>query len=204
MTDAPALVPPTPPGFVARPFVRTWRVPQSRRAVWDWLNDPATFTDGQLPPYRVEFVAPDGSPGGFEAGTVTAHHGPGLLAAGVLGEQVPPGPGRTAYRDLRYAYGSYVGSLRLARPTRLQFWVERDGDDACTVRVRFDADVAWAFAPVWDAAMSVFWRGFGGALTQQVAARAEGAPPTRWRRPGALALAGGALAAGVALAVRRR
>ncbi|MEM0963174.1 MAG: hypothetical protein AAGK21_11640, partial [Bacteroidota bacterium] len=81
--------PPIPPGFTAHSVTRIWQVPHPVDAVWDWLNDPATFVDGQLPPYRVEFVDANGR-AGFEAGVHTAHHGPGLLAAGVLGEQRPP------------------------------------------------------------------------------------------------------------------
>ncbi len=197
------LAPSAPPGFVARPFRQTWRVGHDRGAVWAWLNRPATFTDGQVPPWRVEFVRPDGSPGGFEPGTWTAHHGPGMLFAGVLGESVEPAPGVTAYRDLRYGYGSYAGSLRLARPTRLQFWSDDAGEGACTVTVQLDADVARWLAPVWDRAMAVFWSGFGRALETQTAQRLAGAPAVRWRLRPTAALAGLALATGVALGARR-
>ena len=37
--------------------------------VWAWLNDPATLVEGQLWPYRVEFVD-----GGFEPGVLNVHH----------------------------------------------------------------------------------------------------------------------------------
>ena len=198
-----ALGPAPPPGFVARPFRRSWRVGHGRGAVWAWLNRPATFADGQVPPWRVEFVAPDGTPGGFETGTWTAHHGPGTLFAGVLGEVVGPAPGVTAYRDLRYGYGSYAGSLRLARPTRLQFWADDAGPDACAVTVQLDADVARWLAPAWDRAMGAFWSGFGRALDVQVAAQLGGAPAAGWRRGPTAALAGLALAAGLALGARR-
>ena len=88
-----SLAPSPPPGFVARSHRQSWRVPHARADVWAWLNRPATFTDGQVPPWRVEFVAPDGRAGGFETGTWTAHHGPGLLFAGRLAEVVGPAPG---------------------------------------------------------------------------------------------------------------
>lgn len=40
------------------------------------------------------------------------------------------------FRDLRYFYGSYAISRRLARPTRLRFWPkERDGTTLVTVRL---------------------------------------------------------------------
>ncbi|MEM1057383.1 MAG: hypothetical protein AAGI52_17840 [Bacteroidota bacterium] len=197
------LAPSPPPGFRAHSYRRSWRVPQSREAVWAWLNDPATFTEGQVPPFRVEFVGPDGSAGGFREGVFTAHHGPGMLFAGVLGEQTDPAPGRTAYRDLRYTYGSYALSLRLARPTRLQFWADAIGDDATEVRVQLDADVTTAFVPVWAGAMRVFWGGFGRALDEQVGARLEGALPERWRLRPTLVLAGAALGVGLKLGLRR-
>ena len=155
--DLPApLAPDAPPGFRAHAFARTYRVGHPREAVWAWLCDPATFVDGQVPPYRVEFIAPDGTPdgtrggtrGGFREGVFTAHHGPGILFAGVLGEHVPPASGVTAYRDLRYGYGSYALSLRLARPTRLQFWADARGLHETEVRVQLDADVREAFVPV--------------------------------------------------------
>ena len=201
--ETPPVHPATPTGFVSSPTERRWHVPHARADVWAWLNDPATFTDGQLPPYRVEFVAPDGRGGGMAPGVWTAHHGPGLLAAGVLGDVVPPAPGRTAYRDLVYAYGSYAGSLRFARPTRLQFWVDETGGGT-TVRLRFDADVSRAWEPVWIAAMAVFWSGFGSALTRQVALRKGGAPASRWRRRPTLAAAGAALGVGLIASLRRR
>lgn len=196
--------PNTPDGFVSSTFFREWQIPHSREAVWAWLNDPATFIDGQLPPYRVEFVAPGGIEGGFAPGVWTAHHGPGLLAAGVLGDMVPPRPGQTAYRDLEYAYGSYAGSLRIARPTRLQFWCDAETSNACVVRVQFDAEVSRALEPLWRGAMGLFWSGFGSALEDQVAVRLEGAPASRWRRGPALAAAAVALGAGFMVSVRRR
>ena len=195
------LAPAAPRGFRAHAFARAYRVGHPREAVWDWLCDPATFVDGQVPPFRVEFVAPDGTPGGFREGTFTAHHGPGILFAGVLGEHVPPASGVTAYRDLRYGYGSYALSLRLARPTRLQFWADARGLHETEVRVQLDADVREALVPLWDRAMRVFWAGFGTALERQVGARAAGAPPSLWRRRPVLALAGVAAAAGLALGI---
>lgn len=196
----PAL--PTPPGFRRHAYERAWTVPQPRGAVWGWLNSPATFTEGQVPPYRVEFLTAEGG-AEFAPGTLNAHHGPGILFAGVIGKVVAPAPGVTAYRDLAYGYGSYALSLRLARPTRLQFWADDAGPGRTTVRVRLDADVAGRFVPVWDAAMRVFWGGFGTALDRQVALRAGRAAPTRWRLRPTAALAGLGLAAGLALGARR-
>ncbi len=202
--EAPLLAPAPPPGFRAHSFARTYHVPHPREAVWRWLSDPATFVDGQVPPFRVEFVpAREGGPDGFASGVFTAHHGPGMLFAGVLGEQTPPAPGQTAYRDLQYGYGSYALSLRLARPTRLQFWADARGPHATEVTVQLDADIRATFVPVWDCAMRTFWAGFGTALDRQVAARELGAPSSRWRQRPVLALAGATLAAGLALGLRR-
>jgi hypothetical protein len=69
--------------------------------------------------------------------------------------------------------------------------------------VQLDADVRAALVPLWDRAMRVFWAGFGTALDRQVAARTSGAPAARWRQRPVLALAGAALAGGLALGLRR-
>lgn len=101
-----------PEGFVEHAYQKTFLMGHPVGRVWAWLNDPATFVDGQVRPYRVEFVD-----GGFEPGVLNVHHGPFLNAAGAIGEVRGPGE-RPAYRDLKYFYGSYALSLRLARPTR--------------------------------------------------------------------------------------
>lgn len=107
-----------PEGFVGHAYQKTFFVDHPIERVWPWLNDPATFVDGQVWPFRVEFVN-----GGFEPGVLNVHHGPFLNAAGVVGEVRGPGD-EPAYRELKYFYGSYALSPRLARPTRLQFWTE--------------------------------------------------------------------------------
>jgi hypothetical protein len=76
-----------PEGLVDHAFEKTFFVGRPIGRVWAWLNDPATFVDGQVWPYRVEFVD-----GGFEPGVLNVHHGPFLNAAGVIGE-VPEVPG---------------------------------------------------------------------------------------------------------------
>ena len=108
-----------PSGFVSHAYRSSFVVPVGVERVWEWLNDPATFTEGQVWPFRVEFVD-----GGFEPGVLNVHHGPFLNVAGVIGEVRDPRPGIPAYRDLKYFYGSYALSPRLVRPTRLQFWAE--------------------------------------------------------------------------------
>ena len=154
---ADLLDPPLPPGFARAAFERSWDLRGSRAAVWDWLSDPATFTEGQVPPYRVEFLPlADGRPGGLVEGCLNVHHGPLLSVHGVMGEQRPP-----AYRDLRYAYGSYVLSLRLVRPQRLEFWLDEGEGGGTRLRVRLEAQVRAGFAPLWQRLCGAFWWSFG-------------------------------------------
>jgi hypothetical protein len=44
-------------------YRRSFATPFVVERVWEWLNDPATFAEGQVWPFRVEFVD-----GGFEPG----------------------------------------------------------------------------------------------------------------------------------------
>ena len=157
-----------PEGFVTHVYRKTFTVPHPRGRVWAWLNDPATFVEGQVWPFRVEFVD-----GGFEPGVLNVHHGPLMNFAGVIGEVRDPEPGVTAYRDLKYLYGSYALSPRLARPTRLQFWagsvgvgVAGDAADSSgagggtTVTLQLDSLVRGGFVRMWDLAQRVFWSRF--------------------------------------------
>ena len=128
-------------------------------AVWGWLNDPATFVDGQVWPYRVEFVSPDPNvPPGFHVGVLNTHHGPGLNFAGVITDVRP-----MAYRDLQYFYGSYAISPRLIRPTRLQFWTESadaSSGEGTHVRLQIDSFVHRSWASRWTWLQQRFWKRF--------------------------------------------
>ena len=136
-------------------------LPRSLPDCWRWLNDPATFVDGQIWPYRVEFVSPDPAvPPGFHVGVLNTHHGPGLNFAGVMTAVEP-----MAYRDLRYFYGSYAISPRLIRPTRLQFWTEAvagdlAGPDQTAVRLQIDSFVHRRWAGRWSWLQDRFWKRF--------------------------------------------
>ena len=143
-----------PEGFVEHAVQREWFVGHPVGRVWAWLNDPATFVEGQVWPYRVEFVD-----GGFEPGVLNVHHGPFLNAAGAIGEVRGPGENAPAYRDLKYFYGSYAISPRLARPTRLQFWAE-ERDGGTVVTLRFEALVRRPFAGLWGLSQRIFWSRF--------------------------------------------
>jgi len=147
-----------PEGFVLYPFRKSFVAPFGVEAVWRWLNDPATFVESQVWPFRVEFVD-----GGFEPGVLNVHHGPGLNAAGVIGEVRKPAPenGGVGFRDLKYFYGSYAVSPRLFRPTRLRFWAEASPDGAGTlVTLRLDALVRGPFAGIWGFSQRAFWARF--------------------------------------------
>lgn len=169
MSTDPLLVAPSPPlpppGFVHSVTEFRWEIDAPREPVWAWLCDPATFVDGQVWPYRVEFLDDDEGPGGFRTGCYNAHLGPGMCFAGVLGE-IRDGE----YRDLQYSYGSYALSHRLFRPTRLQFWAE-DGDRGGTVlRCRIDAHVRRRAEGLWRRAVGVFFGRFGRWCEQAVTA----------------------------------
>lgn len=143
-----------PAGFVPHVYQRTFRASHPVDRVWGWLNDPATFVEGQVWPFRVEFVN-----GGFEPGVLNVHHGPFMSFAGAIGEVKGPGEGGPAYRDLKYFYGSYAISPRFVRPTRLQFWVE-ETNDGTEVTLQVDSLVLRRFAQPWDLLQRVFWSRF--------------------------------------------
>lgn len=185
MTDATEVPTGAPAGFVPHTFRHAFTVAHPRERVWRWLNDPATFVDSQVWPWRVEVLdhtsaASSAEPGaadvhqhrsaGFEPGLLNVHHGPFMVFAGVIGEIRP-----LEYRDLRYCYGSYAGSLRLARPTRLQFWVDAR-PEGTRVTLQVDALIRpWLSGPS-NAVQSVFWRRF--ARWMDTSLRREGGDVT--------------------------
>lgn len=169
---APAPAEP-PPGFVHDVYVREWTIERPRSEVWAWLCDPATFTDGQIPPFRVEFLTNAAGQTGFHAGVYNAHVGPLMSFSGVLGEIE-----HERYRDLQYFYGSYAVSHALFRPTRLQFWLDdvqhTAGGSATVLRLQLDTFVRHSAVAAWGKLMGLFWRRFGSW--------AERAIPNNWLR----------------------
>ncbi len=146
-----------PPGFVRNVYEHRWEIGRPRSAVWSWLCDPATFVDGQIPPFRVEFLTNPAGASGFAEGVYNAHVGPFMSFSGVLGRIEPE-----RYRDLQYFYGSYAISHALFRPTRLQFWVDDGAAEGTTVmRLQLDTDVRRRAERTWVKAMGMFWRRFG-------------------------------------------
>ena len=156
-----------PSGFVPHAYRCSFAVPFGVERVWRWLNDPATFVEGQIWPFRVEFLD-----GGFEPGVLNIHHGPFLNVAGVIGEVRDPRPGILAYRDLKYFYGSYAISPRLVRPTRLQFWAEAGnaevGDTPITLQL--DSLVRRPFVPLWERSQRIFWSKFPVWIEKELSA----------------------------------
>ncbi len=155
---------PRPPGFVAHRFENNFTVAAPRARVWDWLEDPDTFIRGQVFPYRVEFVPPaPGEPTGFRVGGLNIHHGPLLCLPGVLTE-IREG----SYRDLHYLYGSYVGSLRWVRPTRLTFEVSDDAQGGTLVQLTLESHVHRRLPRLWTVAQKFFWSRFPRWMSRSV------------------------------------
>lgn len=146
-----------PHGFEEHRFERIFRIARARSEVWSLLTDPKTFTTGQLFPYHVEFVDESGSKGaGFKSGTQTLHHGPLINFAGVIGEVR-----EQEYRDLQYYYGSYIFSLRLLRPTRLEFYFAAPTPSTTLITLRVSSLIRRPFGPLWSTIQMIFWSQFG-------------------------------------------
>jgi hypothetical protein len=154
-----------PPGFVKHAYEKRFDLAAPGDRVWAWLERPETFTEGQVWPYRVEFVSADpGVAPGFVEGGLNIHHGPLLNLPGLLTE-IREGE----YRDLHYLYGSYVGSLRLVRPTRLEFWVDELGAEHARVRLRLSSFVHRRLARPWTWAQAIFWSRFPRWMRRELA-----------------------------------
>lgn len=159
-----------PAGFVRNVYDHRWEIGRTRSAVWSWLCNPSTFTDGQIPPFRVEFLTNSAGETGFAEGVYNAHVGPFMSFAGVLGVIEPE-----RYRDLQYFYGSYALSHALFRPTRLQFWLEDGPAEGTTVmRLQLDTDVRRRAERAWVVGMELFWRRFGSWCERDI--------PNNWLR----------------------
>lgn len=145
-----------PPGFVRDVYEHVWTIDRPVASVWAWLCDPATFTDGQIPPFRVEFLSNATGQSGFYEGVYNAHVGPLMSFSGVLGEIDDE-----KYRDLQYFYGSYAISHALFRPVRLQFWLDETAAGTTELRLQLDTFVRERALGAWHKLMGVFWKRFG-------------------------------------------
>ncbi len=149
------MIQPPPPAFKVHTYSFDVKVAATEKSVWSWLNDPRTFTDTQVWPYRVEFYSPDPAriSNGFNEGVVTNHTGPFVNFAGVLTKIEPN------YRDLQYYYGSYAISFRLVRPFRLEFKTASDGNET-TITCTISSYVKPSFYGTWDFLNRQFWKSF--------------------------------------------
>lgn len=146
---------PQPEGFKASTYTFDFEIKASSAKVWNWLNDPKTFTETQIWPYKVEFYSPDPSkvPNGFNEEVLNIHYGPFINFAGKLVTI------REDYRDLQYYYGSYAISIRWIRPYRLEFWTkESNGITTITCTVSYWVK-PW-IASFWMKAQKLFWTTF--------------------------------------------
>jgi hypothetical protein len=174
LLEVPLAPPHPPPGFVRSVFERDWRIERPRSDVWAWLCDPATFVDGQIPPFRVEFLTNAAGESGFHEGVYNSHVGPLMSFSGVLGTIEPE-----RYRDLQYCYGSHAISHALFRPTRLQFWLDDAVDatperPATVLHLQLDTYVRERAVGAWNRLMRLFWSRFGSWC--------ERAIPNNWLR----------------------
>ena len=130
-------------------------VDRDRTVVWRWLQDPATFVDGQVWPYRVEFL-PGPDEHAFTPGVRNSHHGPLLHLPAVVGEVR-----ELEHRELVYLYGAFVGGFRFARPSRLTFDLVDLGPGRCAVTVGIEAALRPGLRWPWEVGNRWFWRRFG-------------------------------------------
>ena len=160
-------------GFVENVHDAHFRIAAPWSRVWEWLETPETFSEGQVWPYRVDFLASEpGAPVGFHEGGLNIHHGPLLSLPGRLDTIVESGHG--GYRSLSYLYGSYVLSLRLIRPTRLEFWVEEEEEARTLVRLRLSSDVHPVIETPWSRLQGVFWGRLGRWMAKSLGAEPIG------------------------------
>ena len=79
-------------GFVENVHDAHFRIAAPWSRVWEWLETPETFSEGQVWPYRVDFLASEpGAPVGFHEGGLNIHHGPLLSLPGRLDTIVASG-----------------------------------------------------------------------------------------------------------------
>ena len=142
-----------PEGFVFSRISVEGYSPHSIEETWAWLNKKETFTKGQIPPYRVEFVSSDpNTPAEFEEGCYNNHHGPFLHLPAQITVMKP-----CEYREMQYLYGSYVFSFRLIRPTALKFYLQPQ-EKGCSVEVVLESQTRPFLQGIWERSNLFFWK----------------------------------------------
>lgn len=149
------LIQPPPPKFKDHIHKFSFELPYTPDQIWKWLNDPKTFTDTQVWPYKVEFYSPKPNeiPNGFHEEVLTNHTGPFVNFAGKLTTIKPD------YRDLQYFYGSYAISFHWIRPYRLEFWTEKK-NELTTVTCAISCYVKPGIYKLWGSMQKIFWKRF--------------------------------------------
>jgi len=141
-----------PKDFIESSYSFDFEIDAPAKDVWKWLNNPRTFTDTQIWPYKVEFYSPDPEniPDGFHQGVFNIHYGPMINFAGKITEI------GANYRDLQYFYGSYALSIRWVRPYRLEFWTtEKEGKT--TIKCKVSYWVKPWIEGAWMNLQKLFW-----------------------------------------------
>ncbi len=149
------LLQPIPPNFREHQHKFSFVIKAGESQVWQWLNDPKTFTDNQVWPFKVEFYSPDPSKiqNGFHEGVLTNHTGPFINFAGQLVKV------KSDYRDLQYFYGSYAICFSWIRPYRLEFWTE-SLDHQTQLTCAISSYVKPSIYSFWNKCQKVFWKRF--------------------------------------------
>lgn len=150
---------PLPSYFKHNIYEISFKLPTSQKKAFDWLLRKKTFTRGQIPPYKVEFI-PENSDEFMQVGDFTNHHGPLIQFAGVMTEITK------TYRRLDYLYGSYALSFRLIRPVCLEVWVEdlplfsTNSKPKALVKLKLTTGVHKWINLSWTLLMKFFWPQF--------------------------------------------
>ncbi len=150
-----------PDHFKQHVFEKSYASPYREEDIWEWLNNPKTFTDNQIFPFRVEFLLNENQATEFTQGVLNNHHGPLLSLAGEIGEV------NEHYRDLQYYYGSYALSFRWVRPYRLEFFTAETVDGS-KVTVKLSSYVNPTVYRLWNWSQGIFWSRFGRWMNKSV------------------------------------
>lgn len=143
-----------PKSFRTHDFSLRFQVNAPLRDIYPWLMSLNTFTKGQIPPYKVEFLQESPSPY-MQKGDKTNHHGPLIQFAGEITAVDP-----FKYRRLDYYYGSYALSFRLARPRCLEIFTSESDGQKTNIELKLKTDTHKYFYSAWNALMLFFWTQF--------------------------------------------
>ena len=131
---------------------------------------PETFQDGQLWPWRVEFIDTPLDNGtvarGFDVGTLNAHHGPFMNFCGIIAAVEESD--ELCSRRLDYSYGAYAIGFRFIRPVSLEIICRKQSETVTNVTVQIDSYVRPWLARPWTLAQTLFWRGFGWGMRRKI------------------------------------